>query len=219
MATHSLTQVIQELRGVALCHEAAADGDLLEAFVRNRDEGAFAALVRRHGPMVLGVCRRIVGHAHDAEDAFQATFLVLARRAAAVRPRGQVGNWLYGVARRTALEARKRNARRRTHEQTMRDTHEPARDAADLWSDLQPLLDAELARLPDKYRTALVLCDLEGRPRKEVARQLGVPEGTLSSRLAAGRKLLAERLRRQGLALSGGVLGGLLAERAGAAVP
>jgi RNA polymerase sigma factor (sigma-70 family) len=218
MATQSLTRVLQELRGAALRHDAA-DGDLLEAFVRGHDEAAFAALVRRHGPMVLGVCRRLLRHAQDAEDAFQATFLVLARKAAAVRPRGQVGNWLYGVARRTALEARRRNARRRGHEQAAMSTHPNSQDAADLWGDLQPLLDDELARLPDKYRTAVVLCDLEGRPRREAAQELRVPEGTLSSRLAGGRKLLAARLRQRGVELGAGALAVLLARQGTPAVP
>src|SRR4051812_6325662 len=107
MATSPLTRVMQDLRGVALHGDAAPDQELLEAFLQRREEAAFAALVHRHGPMVFGVCRRLLQHAQDAEDAFQATFLVLARKAATVRPRNQLGQWLYGVARRTALEARR----------------------------------------------------------------------------------------------------------------
>ncbi len=189
-----------------------ADATLLQAFVARRDGTAFAALVRRHGPMVLGVCRRVLGNHHDAEDAFQATFLVLARKAASVVPREAVGNWLYGVAYRTALEARSLNARHRAREQLRADPPErpcPPGEPADerLW-----LLDEALSRLPDRYRVPVVLCELEGRPRKEVARQLGVPEGTLSSRLAAARKLLAKRLARHDPRLTAVVVGALLAE-------
>src|SRR5262249_25731466 len=163
----------------------------------------------RHGPMVLGTCRRLLNNDADAEDAFQATFLVLAKRAASVVPRAMVGNWLYGVGRRTALEGRGAAARR-PGEERGGPAGGPGR-AAGAWSDLRPLLDGELGRLPDKYRAALVLCDLEGKSRQEAARQLGWPEGTLSCRLARGRALLARRLKRRGVALTGAVLAAALA--------
>jgi RNA polymerase sigma factor (sigma-70 family) len=153
--------------------------------------------------MVLGVCRRALPQPQDAEDAFQATFLVLAQKAASVSPREMVGNWLYGVARTTALRARAANARRRARERLVRDLPEPRPARGCPWDDLRPLLDQELARLPEKYRAPLVLCCLEDRPRREVARQLHIPEGTLSSRLTAARRALAKRLARHGLALSG----------------
>jgi RNA polymerase sigma factor (sigma-70 family) len=181
------------------------DGQLLARFVAARDEPAFAALVRRHGPMVLGLCRRVLRDFHDAEDAFQATFLVLARKAASVVRRESVGCWLHQVAYHTALEARATTARRRARERPMSELSHPEVAPAEA-QDWRPLLDRELGRLPDKYRAAIVLCDLEGRPRKEAARQLRVPEGTLSSRLAAGRRLLAKRLAGSGLALSAGAL-------------
>jgi RNA polymerase sigma factor (sigma-70 family) len=194
------------------------DGQLLECFVARRDEAAFAALVRRHGPMVLGVCRRVLGHAQDAEDAFQAAFLVLARKAASIGRRELVGNWLYGVAYRTALDARAAATRRRTRERQVSAMPEPeAGNGADVWSDLRPLLDRELSRLPDKYRVPVVLCDLEGRPRKEVARQLGIPAGTLSGRLTTARRALARRLARHGLSLSGGALTAALTQGAASA--
>src|SRR5262249_28965255 len=147
------------------------DGQLLSRFINARDETAFEALVRRHGPMVLGVCRRLLGHAHDAEDAFQATFLVLARKAACVMPREAAGNWLYGVAYHTALKAHSAAARRRAKERQVNVMPEPPIAQEDLWQELLPLLDRELSRLPDKYRLPTVLCDLEGRSRREVALQ------------------------------------------------
>jgi RNA polymerase sigma factor (sigma-70 family) len=156
----------------------------------------------------------VLRHAHDAEDAFQATFLVLARKAESLRRRERVGNWLYGTAYRAALEARA--ARRRTGEtqvSAMPEPEAPDDDAAD-WSDLRAVLDHELNRLPDKYRTAVVLCDLEGRTRRDVAAELGVPEGTLSGRLTTARRLLAKRLARHGPALSGGALGGVMSAEA-----
>ncbi len=188
------------------------DGELLGRFVERHDEAAFAALVNRHGPMVWGVCRRLLNR-HDAEDAFQATFLVLARKAVSVRSRQTVGNWLYGVAHQTALQARRTATRRRAKEvqvTTMPDTEavEP-----DPWADLQPLLDEELSRLPDIYRAVIVLCDLEGRTRKEVARRLGVPEGTVAGRISRARTLLARRLTRRGVALSGGALAAVLTQQ------
>src|SRR5262249_34368415 len=150
------------------------DGELLEAHLRRRDEAALAALVRRHGSMVWGVCRRVLHNHHDAEDAFQATFLVLVRKAASIVPRDMVGNWLYGVAHQTALKARTTTAKRRRRERTLTGMPEPAMAEQPVWRDLQPLLDEELSRLPDKYRAVIVLCDLEGKTRKEAARQLGV---------------------------------------------
>jgi RNA polymerase sigma factor (sigma-70 family) len=190
---------------------------LLTAYVAGGDGATFAELVRRHGPMVLGVCSRLTGDPHDAEDAFQATFLVLARKAAVVRPREAVGGWLYGVARRTARDARRAAARRRAREGPMTDLPQPP-DPDDAWADVRPILDEELARLPDGYRLAVVLCDLEGRPRREAARHLGVPHGTLSNRLAAARRMLARRLTRRGVALAGG-LAVALTRHAAARVP
>ncbi|HZT79842.1 MAG TPA: sigma-70 family RNA polymerase sigma factor, partial [Gemmataceae bacterium] len=202
MASRSLSQVVDGLHRLALLQGGGpADGQLLEAFLARRDEAAFAALVRRHGPMVLGVCRRLLGDSADAEDAFQVTFFVLARRAAAVVPREAVGNFLYGVAYRTALKVRATLTRRRRREKQVNDMPDPPveGEAGDRWPGLRAMLDEELQRLPDLYRLPVVLCELEGRGRKEVARQLGIPEGTLSSRLAAARKRLADRLRRRGL--------------------
>jgi RNA polymerase sigma factor (sigma-70 family) len=196
------------------------DGQLLGHFVAVRDGDSFAALVRRHGPMVLGVCRRIIGDAHEAEDAFQATFLVLARRAGAIVPRERVGGWLYGVAVRTAREARSMRLRRTAKVSTQADIPEPAAKSGDPdATELRSLLDRELERLPEHYRLPVVLCELEGRSREEVGRQLRIPQGTLSSRLAKARRLLARRLKQRGLALPSGALALSMAADAVAACP
>jgi RNA polymerase sigma-70 factor (ECF subfamily) len=209
LASASLSRVLSRLRDILGRQDAdeQTDGHLLERFLTRREEHAFELLLRKHGPMVLGVCRRILGNDHDAEDAFQATFLVLVRRGDRIRPRSQVGNWLYGVACRTALEARRAATRRRRREERAMPPTPPREDA---WAELRPMLDRELSGLPDRYRMPLVLCDLEGMTRKEAARQLGWAEGTVSSRLSRGRELLARRLRRHGLALSVAALAGAL---------
>jgi RNA polymerase sigma factor (sigma-70 family) len=186
------------------------DGELLECFVSGRDEGAFAALVRRHAAMVWGVCRRVLSCHQDAEDAFQSTFLVLVRKAASVTPRHMVANWLYGVAHQTALNARASAARRRARERQVTQMTEPASPEQNLWHNLLPILDQELSRLPARYRSAIVLCDLEGKTRKDAAQQFGVPEGTLSGWLTRGRAMLAKRLARHGLAVTGAALATVL---------
>jgi RNA polymerase sigma factor (sigma-70 family) len=203
-----MNTVIRHLRRLALLQDAAGmtDGQLLESFIAGKDEAAFATLVRRHGPMVLGVCRRIVRNHHDAEDAFQATFLVLARKAASVRPRERVANWLHGVAYRTAIKARTNTAKRQMREKQVKELPEPEVTQQDQWHDLQPLLDQELSGLPENYRLPILLCDLEGKSIKEATQQLGWPQGTLAGRLARGRKLLAKRLANRGVALSAGSL-------------
>ncbi len=176
--------------------DAATDGQLLGRFVQSRDADAFAALVRRLGPTVLAVCRRACPDSHLAEDAFQAAFLVLARKADAVRPREQVAVWLHGVAYRTASKACAMLAARRRRElatPTLPDP--PAPDAVTPDDDELRKLDAAIAALPDHLRAAVVLCELEGRSRKDAARQLGIAEGTLSSRLADARKRLGARIR------------------------
>jgi RNA polymerase sigma factor (sigma-70 family) len=162
--------------------------------------------------MVLGVCRRVLGNHHDAEDAFQATFLVLARKGASVRARELLGNWLHGVAYRTALRARAMIARRHKHEQRARELARPKPPADADWQEVLPVLDRELDGLPEHYRVALVLCDLQGVTRRQAARQLGLPEGTLSGRLTRARQLLARRLARYGLAPSAGALAMILGE-------
>jgi RNA polymerase sigma factor (sigma-70 family) len=190
------------------------DGQLLSQFLSRRDEAAFVALVRRHGPMVLGVCRRVLGNAADAEDAFQATFLVLVRKAASLSARAVLGDWLHGVARRTALSARRACARRRAKEQAMARPDVQGEAVPDDWL---PLLDEELSRLPENYRLPLVLCDLEGKTRREAADCLRWPEGTVAGRLARGRALLARRLARHGGAVSSSFLAAVLAQNAASA--
>jgi RNA polymerase sigma factor (sigma-70 family) len=221
MATGPMNEVVQRLRRTVLLPDGAGltDGQLLSRYIEARDEDAFAALVRRHGPMVWGVCRRLLPTHHDAEDAFQVTFLVLVRKAATVVPREMVANWLYGVAHMTARRVKASAAKGRRREKPVAQLPEPAAEP-DLWPDLRPLLDQELSRLPDKYRVAVVLCDLEGKTRKEVAGHLGLPEGTVGSRLARARAILAKRLARHGLAVSGGALAVVLTKNvASAGVP
>jgi RNA polymerase sigma factor (sigma-70 family) len=220
MPTSSMGDVIQQIRRSVVLSEGGGltDGQLLGQFLDGRDADAFAALVKRHAPMVWGVCRRLLSY-HDAEDAFQATFLVLVRKAAAVRPRELLANWLYGVAFRTARRSRATAAKRRGREKQVSPMPEPAVAEPELCTDLRPLLDQELSRLPDRYRTVIVLCDLEGKTREQAARQLGCPEGTVASRLARGRTILGRRLARHGLAVSGGTLAVVLAPEAGAAAP
>src|SRR5438132_981596 len=212
--------VLDQLRKAALRYDTAelSDGHLLDRFLARRDEAAFEALVRRHGPMVLGVCRRVLSNAHDADDAFQAVFLVLVRKAASIQPRDLVGNWLYGVAYRTALEARGILARRRAKERQVHAMPESAAPPVEDDAELRRVLDEELSRLPDKYRVPIVLCDLGSRTRKQVAALLRIPEGTLSSRLATGREMLARRLKRRGLGVSAAALVAFLTQQASASV-
>jgi RNA polymerase sigma factor (sigma-70 family) len=221
MATKQVNGLIHNLRKVFLRTGGAGptDGDLLERFVLHKEESAFEALMRRHGPMVLGVCRRILGNEADAEDAFQATFLVLVRKAASIKSRALVGNWLHGVAHSTALKARAMNNKRRTKELRAAAQCRPE-SASEVWQQLQALLDEELGRLPENLRVPIVLCDLEGKTIRQAAQQLGWPQGTVASRLARGRTLLAKRLRCHGLNLSGGALAAVICESVvSAAVP
>jgi RNA polymerase sigma factor (sigma-70 family) len=206
MRTSPTDSLIDHLRRAVLLPDGVGLGDdeLLGRFIEGHDEAAFAVLVNRHGPMVWGVCRRLL-HEHDAEDAFQATFFVLARKAASIRSKEMVGTWLYGVAHQTALQARRTAARRRVKEVQV--TKMPDIEALEpgSWADIQPLLDEELSRLPEIYRAVIVLCDLEGRTRKEVASHLGMPEGTVAARMARARAMLAKRLTQRGVTLSGGI--------------
>jgi RNA polymerase sigma factor (sigma-70 family) len=222
MATSQMSEVIQHIRRAVLLRDGAGmtDGQLLEDYISRRDEAALAALVHRHGPMVWGVCGRVLRNYHDAEDAFQATFLVLVRKAASIASRELLANWLYGVAHQTALKARATAAKRRTRERQVTEMPEPEIVQHDLWHDLQLLLDQELSRLPDKYRSVIVLCDLEGKTRMEAARQLGCPEGTVGGWLARARVMLAKRLVQRGVVLSGVALAAVLSQKvASAGVP
>lgn len=197
------TTVARVRRAVRPPDSPTTDGRLLARFARDRDDDAFAELVRRLGPLVLGACRRVTGDPHLAEDAFQAAFVVLARRAADVRPAGAVRGWLYGVAVRCAKEARALHARRRSREIPVPVLPEsPAMTAERPDADALDALDEAIARLPDHLRAAVVLCELDGVSRTDAAVRLGIAEGTLSSRLAKARKVLAEDLRRRGVALS-----------------
>ncbi len=179
----------------------ATDAELVTRFVERQEQLALEALLRRHGAMGLGRCRRILRDNTDAEDAFQATFIVLARRAGSIQPRSKVGNWLYGVAYRTAMRLRRDRQR---HEQK-RETLSEVTDDSTGKAHLSLMLDEELMRLPDKYRTVILMCDLQGWTREEAARQLNWPEGTVAGRLARARKLLAKNLRRDGFALVAGL--------------
>ena len=178
------------------------DADLLERFVAQRDEAAFTALLQRHGPLVLSVCQRVLGNSEDVDDAFQATFLVLVRKAGSIRKYGSVASWLHGVAHRVSLEARTRAARRRAHEKRAENMRQadPSDDAAT--RELRSILDEELERLPQKYRDPLILHYLASKTKEETAQQLGWSEGTVSGRLARARDLLRDRLARRGVVLS-----------------
>jgi RNA polymerase sigma factor (sigma-70 family) len=217
MVNRTQAALIDRLCASALRPEDAAltDGQLLDRFVVTRDERAFEWLVRRHGPMVLGVCRRILRHEADAEDAFQATFLVLASKARSIRPRTMVGNWLHGVAQNTALKANVMRLRRRRKEREAGETRKHGSPAA-ASEELFARLDRELAALPVRYRAVLVLCELEGLTIEEVARHLGRPPGTVATHLRRGRHLLARRLGRLGFCLSAAGLAELVGQ---AAVP
>jgi RNA polymerase sigma factor (sigma-70 family) len=199
--------------------EEPSDACLLQRFAVERDEAAFEILVRRFGPMVLGVCRRILGDVHDAEDAFQATFLVLARKAPSLAHRELVGNWLWGVACRTARRARADAARRHARERQDRMARAPDPAEEAIGRDLRAVLDEEINRLPAKYRRPFVLCYLEGKTNAEAARLLRCPPGTVFTRLARARELLRGRLTRRGITLSAAVLAAAVAREATAAVP
>lgn len=218
MFTDPLNSLLNQVRRAGLAQEQGGltDAQLLECFTRACDEAAFEALMRRHGSMVMGVCRRVLGQPQDAEDAFQATFLVLARKAASIRQAELLGNWLYGVAYRAALEVKA--AKRRVKERQVESMPEPvAAETRSSLSDFESILDRELQRLPEKYRAAVVLCDLEGVSRREAAQRLGLPDGTLSGRLTTAHRKLAQRLSRCGVTLSLGALAALLSQSRGSA--
>jgi RNA polymerase sigma factor (sigma-70 family) len=210
---------------ISPCSSVEADGtiprdaDLLCRFVDGQDPDAFELLVRRHGPMVEGVCRRILGNQHDAEDAFQAAFLVLARKAAALRHPDRLANWLYGVAYRVARKARQKAALRDRRDRLVEALPSSASLLDFEWQELKSALDDELNLLPEKYRAPLVLCYLCGKTNIEAAELLGWPGGSISTRLARARDALRRRLNRRGLSLSAGLLALLLTNHALAAAP
>ena len=185
MRTVAITGIVHQLRHRS--PGARSDSELLDAFIARRDEAAFAELVHRHGPKVYAVCRRVLGRHQLAEDAYQATFVVLARKAHRVHPRSAVGGFLYGVARKAALEAYV-VSRRRKEALVARVPDVSVNDHPRADPDALTALDEEIANLSDALRAAVVLCELDGVGRAEAARQLGIPQGTLSSRLAAARR-------------------------------
>ncbi|HEY7154760.1 MAG TPA: sigma-70 family RNA polymerase sigma factor [Gemmataceae bacterium] len=217
MAGTSLHAVIEHIRRLHSVADAAqrSDRELLRSFVTNNDQDAFAVVVTRHAPLVWGVCRRILGHRQDAEDAFQATFLILARRAGSTRWQASVGGWLYTVAHRLAVRARKQAERRRACE---REVSRTPRTESSL-CELATVVDEELRRLPAKYRDPLLLHYLEGATAEAAARQLSLSRGTFYNRLNRGRELLRERLSRQGLSLAAPLLAAALTHEAEAAAP
>ena len=220
-ATRSVSASLQQLGRTLLAGDLAGlpDAELVRRFVERRDEAAFTILVRRYGGVVFGVCRRLLRHEQDAEDAFQATFLVFARNAGSVQRAGAVGNWLYGVAYNVARKAKALRHKRavKEREAAMR---QQAAGRASIPDDLREVLDRELHALPDKYRAAILLCDFLGRTIREAAEETGCPPKTLGTRLRRGRALLARRLARRGVAISAGALpAALLCPSAMVAVP
>lgn len=213
MANPALKTVLHNLRRLA-----EADGDrretdrqLLERFLRQRDDTAFAALVRRHGGLVLSACRRVLSDEADVEDAFQATFLVLLRKARTVRWQASIGNWLFGVAHRVAVRARANASRQRRREVEAANCRREQSTSGDMsWREGVGLLHEELDRLPDTYRLPLLLCCLDGQTRDEAAQTLGCSIGALRGRLERGREMLRRRLLRRGLTLSGALLAALV---------
>ncbi|HLJ98160.1 MAG TPA: sigma-70 family RNA polymerase sigma factor [Gemmataceae bacterium] len=203
MATAQWNTLLHHIRKLAAGRRAAqrSDPQLLDDFSTHRDESAFASLVSRHGPMVLRVCRRVLNHEQDAEDAFQATFLVLARNCGSIRKRDALAEWLHGVAYRTAMNAKRSAARRRNHEAHRRSLT-PETVPSPTWDDVQAVLDEEIQRLPKAFRAAFVLCVLDGKTKQEAAAELGVQPGTVSSRVTRARQRLQKQLARRGIELA-----------------
>lgn len=204
MANGSQNHVLEHLRKL-VGGDSRSDQELVERFIAHHENAVFATLLQRHGPLVLGVCERVLNHREDAEDAFQATFLVLARQARSIRKYQSLGSWLYGVAYRLSLKLKAAAARRSFHERRAVAMHEPELCADAVWQDLRPLLDQELHCLPEKYRAPLVLCYLQGKTQLEAAREWGCPPGSMSRQLSRGRDLLRARLRQRGVSASAGV--------------
>jgi RNA polymerase sigma factor (sigma-70 family) len=197
---------------MATVTDSLTDRQLLERFATQRDEEAFAQLVQRHGPMVLGVCRRILRREQDAEDVFQATFLVLSRKAGSIRNGEALPNWLFGVSNRLAKRLKAAAARRQAHEVPLADWRTSDQSLAEDRADIGPVLHEEIDRLPDKYRIPFVLCYLNGKTNEEAAQQLRCPPGTVHSRLARARERLRKRLTRRGVALAGALFAATLSE-------
>jgi RNA polymerase sigma factor (sigma-70 family) len=221
MAGGQLSHVLRHIRALVGAAPAGdtSDGSLLARFAAERDQDAFTELVRRHGPLVWSVCRRVLYHEQDAEDAFQAVFLVLARKAGAGGWQASVAGWLYETARRTAQKAQIAAERRRQREREAGAMRQTEPDSEVERQEQREALSAELARLPAHYREPLLLCDLEGLTHEDAARRLGCPAGTVKSGLARGRDNLRARLLRRGLTLSAAGLTGLLTQEATAAPP
>jgi RNA polymerase sigma factor (sigma-70 family) len=213
MVGDTLTLLLHHLRLNAdmLRWEAVSDGELLDAYGLRREEAAFAELMRRHGPMVLGVCRRVLGNETDAEDAFQATFAALAHKAATLR-REPVGGWLHRVAARTAGKAKVGAARRQALLRRFHAMSQPQPQPEATWDDIKPILDEELSRLPDRPRRLLVACHLQGKTHAQAGAEVGLPSGSVSWHLDRARERLRRALVRRGVALSAGTLSALLAD-------
>ncbi len=220
MAKEPLGNVLHYIRQIssAPANQELTDKELLESFVACRDEAAFAVLVQRHGALVWGVCQRVLQQTEDAEDAFQATFLVLARKAGRIRWQADVGNWLYAVAMRTAMKAKSGASRRCGREGPLQDMPATEMNGESAWLEIKPILDEELNRLPLKYRAPVVLHYFEGKTYAQAAQALGWPAGTVSTRLAQARHLLRGRLARRGIALSTGLLAAALSENGATAM-
>jgi RNA polymerase sigma factor (sigma-70 family) len=202
--------------------KSLSDKDLLGHFFHDKEDTAFSTLVERHGPLVFGVCRRILNDANDAEDAFQATFLVLVRKGATLRDPERLASWLYGVAYRTARKVRAKAALRTKSERqagempTRSDVDKSTRDMT--YEELQAVLDEEISKLPEKYSLPLVLCYLEGKTNAQAAAQLGWPEGSISRRLSRARELLRSRLAKRGMAISVALIAAVFARPSSSAV-
>jgi RNA polymerase sigma factor (sigma-70 family) len=214
----TLLRRIEQMSGDAR-ETYGTDGQLLEDFAARADEAAFAVLVARHAPLVMRVCRRVLHHEQDAEDAFQATFLVLARCCGSIRKREALADWLHGVAYRTAMKAKRSAARRRNHETQLRE-RAPGGGPSPTWDDVQSVLDEEIQRLPATFRAAFVQCVLEGKTFAAVAAELRCKEGTVASRVARARQRLQAQLARRGIKLAALLAALCVAEGVGkAAVP
>jgi RNA polymerase sigma factor (sigma-70 family) len=222
VAHQPLNGVFQRIRALAAVRADRQCGDmeLLRRFVETADEAAFTVLVERHGPMVLGLCRRLLRQGHDAEDACQAAFLVLARRAGSLRKRDALASWLHGVAYRICVNLKRQQARRQRRERTATRPETSGHDDDEVtWRELRTVLDEELQRLPQRYRAPLVLCYLEGKTRDEAAQALGAKPGALHGLLERARKLLRQRLEQRGVTLSAALFATALPGAAVAVLP